>query len=168
MPKEDQIARRFTTRKFLDRMLEPPGYVDEELPTRTRKLSWPQRRGVTQRATQGTASATASIEGSLRITGSHYDFNEGSYSFRVTRLSVGVAGTNAFHGTTYDWYLRHSREGTIDRIPFGAQDRVFSVGGPKTPIYAVGPGTLIWGWRFPQAGTHVTLAQSMEGIFGVG
>lgn len=166
MGDEQRVQKLVTTRMYLDKQREPWEYVEEELPTTTVKLGWPQRRGAKQRATQGTSSATAYLVGSFRVTGSHYQDRPGTYSLRITRLSIGVQGTATFHGTTYEWYIRHSRVGTIDQIPFGEQGRVFEVGHPRQPIYAFGPGTVLWGWLSPQAGTHVSLSQSLEGVVG--
>jgi len=163
MGKGDQKVERVSqTRRHLDKQKDPWEYVDEELPTTTIKLKGAAGR-VSTRAPLGTAA-----EGSYRITGSHYDFSPGTYSLRVTRLSVGVMGSTNFQGTLFQWHLRHSRQGTIDVLTFGAQGRVFERGDRMRPIYSAGPGTLFWGWDTfkGELGTQVTLTQSMEAIPG--
>lgn len=166
MGERDQEVQRVShTSKFLDKQRDPWEYMDEELPTTTLKLKGALRR-VATRAPLGTVA-----EGSYRVTGSHYDFAPGTYSLRITRVHVAAIGTTdgGFQGTVFQWHLRHSRQGTIDVLALSAGHRdVFLQGGPRTPIYSIGPGTLFWGWDTfkGELGTQVTLIQSMEAIPG--
>lgn len=156
---EPEVSRSFSTRRYLDRRRNPPEYVDDELPTKTVHIF--------KRNLQGTAidSNVGETEmGSIEFSGSHYDFAPGSYALRIIRQSIGVGSFNpgAGAGLLY-WTLWHSREGTIDCIPFTAAGRLNQVGGPERPIYAFGPGTI--SVRFnPKAGT-VRIFSSLEGIF---
>lgn len=159
---DDQGVQKVSfTRRFLDKQLNPWDYVDDELPT-TIVLRGAAGR-VATRAPRGTAA-----EGSYHITGSNYDFNPGTYSLRITRLSLSVQGTNHFQGTVFQWHIRHSRKGTIDVQAFGEQGRILAVGHRRAPIYMAGPGTLFWGWDTfkGEFGTQVTVSQSMEAIPG--
>lgn len=170
---ENKVQRLSTTKKFFDKQRNPWGYVDEQLPTTTVKLHGPARRD-SARAPRGT-----NAEGSYRITGSYQPDSEGTYSLRMTRLSVSAVGSpQASRGTVFQWHLRHSRQGTLmvhvlqpgaaqsGALP--AADRVNLLGGPLNPIVSVGPGTLLWGWDTfkGELGTRVTLTQSMEAIPG--
>ena len=188
MPPRGFSSRRFYHPQTLQ-------YVDEELPTRTIKLSWPERRGPSVRAAHGTAQESppgtsrvnreSYLQGSYRISGQHHDLAPGTYSLRITRLSLGVHGggsagvdTNGyFQGHGYRWGLWHSRDGTLDVIGFARPGHMHQVGGPMEPIYAVGPGTLQWAFLNESTesgsslvkglGSRVDLIQSMEGVLGV-
>jgi len=172
MSEDQKVQRVSVTNRYYDRRRDPPAYVDVELPTTTLKLKGALKR-VSTRAPIGTVA-----EGSYRITGSHYDFAQGTYSLRITRLSLSAVGSpSSSRGTVYQWHLRHSREGTIDvqvlqvggaRVGLSYNDRVDLRGGPGNPVYSVGPGTLLWGWDTfkGELGTRVTLTQSMEAIPG--
>ena len=74
-------------RRRLDRSLDPPQYVDEEIPTVTRVFRDPANRGRV-RAPRGT------LTGSLRLTGSFRELTPGSYSLRITRLSIFTGSRN--------------------------------------------------------------------------
>lgn len=176
MPQE----RTYSTPRFYDPRTQE--YKDAEIPTVTRTFSWPQRRGVRVRAARGTISATGGyLEGSHRLTGSHYDLAPGSYSMRVFRLSIGVAAGghgvvtdenvgsdgNFRGGTSYLWHIRHSRDGTKDIINFPRPGHLHQVARPYEPIYSFGPGTVIWGWLGDHAGNPGTRAwflQSFEAV----
>ena len=173
MAEQDQkVQRVITTRRYLDKRRDPWEYVDDELPTTTINLRGALKR-VSVRAPRGTVA-----EGSYRITGTHYDFGPGTYSLRITRLSLSAVGSPpASAGTVYQWHLRHSRQGTIDvhvlqQRPAGAggagNDRVVLMGDARRPVYVLGPGTAFWGWDTfkGELGTRVTLTQSMEAIAG--
>jgi len=156
---EPEVEREFTTRRRLDKRRDPWEYVDEELPTKTVHIF--------KRTLQGTSidSNVGETEmGSIEFSGSHYDFGPGSYALRIIRQSIGVGSFNPGAGAgLIDWVLHHSREGTIDAIPFTSAGRLNQVGGPERPIYALGPGTI--SVRFnPRAGT-VRIFSSLEGIF---
>ena len=159
---EQKVEKQVTVRSYLDKRRDPPEYIDEELPTTTILLKGPAGR-VTTRTPRGT-----NAEGSYRITGSHYDTGKGTYSLRITRVNVSAVGTTNFQGTVHQWHIRHSRRGTIDVLTFGEQGRVILTGGPRSPVYAVGPGTLFWGWDTfkGEMGTQVALTQVMEAIPG--
>lgn len=156
---EPEVERGFVTRRRLDKSQDPWGYRDEELPTKTVHIF--------KRTLQGTAidsDVGETVMGSIEFSGSHYDFDPGSYSLRIIRQSIGVGSFNpgAGKGLLY-WALHHSREGTIDAIPFTTAGRVNQVGGPQRPIYALGPGTITVRFN-PKAGT-VRICSSLEGIF---
>lgn len=148
---ERLVQRQVSTRRFLDRQRNPPEYVDEELPTTTVQLGGASNVG-RARAPRGTAV------GSLRLTGSYQPLAPGTYSLRVTRLSV-FAGSREV-----TWYLRHSRTGTADIIYFPAPGQETRLGGPKNPVYAFGPGTLTYG--FLEAGSAYWMGAHMEGVAG--
>lgn len=163
-------SRVFPTRRFLDRAKSPPEYVDEVLPTITLKLQGPERRA-SARMPSGT------IAGSFRITGTNYDLVPGTYSFRATRVSVGIAGdsgagtskfTYPWKGTVYNFHIRHSREGTIMTEAFNEPGQRVRQGDGLHPVFSVGPGTLIWQWvkRLPGIGTRVDINQTIEGLLG--
>lgn len=169
---ENDVQKVEFTRKYLDPQRDPPEYVDEKLPTDTVKLMGPERR-VRERAPHGT------IPGSTRLTGSFYEAGgPGTYSLRVTRLHLEVraaldSGTapDFGPGTTYFWYLRHSRTGTADVLAFDQSGRYVQHAEPLKPLYAFGPGTLEWGFLgdiHGQVGTQVTFVQTMEGLLGWG
>ena len=169
--REQEVQRTSTTHRRLDKRRDPWEYVDDELPTTTIHLKGPARRVVT-RTPRGT-----NAEGSYRVTGSHYDFNPGTYSLRITRLSLSAVGSPpSASGSVYQWHLRHSRTGTIDVVVLpapkpGVANEAAVVdrrGGPQNPVYVVGPGTLSWGWDAVRGwmGTQVSLSQSMEAIPG--
>lgn len=149
-----QDARVIQSTRFLDRQRNPPDFVDEELPTTTVVLRGPIRRGL-MRAPRGT------IPGSYRITGSYYPFSRGTYSLRVTRLSVfsGSRGNS--------WFVRHSRTGTADVINFPSPGQETRLGGPNEPIYAFGPGTVIYGFLGNAAGSigsAYSMGMHLEGL----
>lgn len=148
--------RGFITRRMLDPYANPPQYTDEELPVRSVKLQGPERR-TSVRGPHGTGV------GSLRITGSFHELAKGTNSLRITRLSLFSGSRNN------SWFLRHSREGTIDNVGFESPGQHTVVGGPMNPVYALGPGTITWGWSGDEAGamgSAFTMTQSMEGFLG--
>ena len=168
MPDEQ---RQFITRRFLDERLNPPAYTDEVLPTKSKRIF--------SRSKQGTIIDSASgpiIMGSVHFSGNHYDFAPGSYSFRVTRR-VAACGSAALNHEIW-WSLRHSREGTIDMLPFkqsmvpgvggtvstvAQSPRVLeAIGGPLNPVYAFGPGTL-WAYMRSLKGT-ARVSSLLEGL----
>ena len=151
-----QEHREFTTRRMLDPYGNPPRYVDEELPVVSVKLQGIERK-TSERGPHGTAV------GSLRLSGSFYETAKGTNSLRITRLSLFSGSRN------HSWFIRHSREGTVDEIGFESPGQHFAVGDPMAPIYAFGPGTITWGWRGDEAGamgSAFTMTQSMEGYLG--
>lgn len=163
---DPEVSRNFTTRRFLDRRQDPPSYVDDELPTKTVKIFSRNKEGTIF------AGTTSLINmGSIHFSGSHYDFGPGTFSLRIIRRSVYV-GSAGPALVDLEWRLRHSREGTIDVIPFylgtpaskrtpAARERV-AQGGPMNPIYSFGPGTL-WTYFKSRAGT-VRVYSSLEGV----
>ena len=164
---EQKVERVSFTRRYLDRMRNPPEYVDEELPTKTVKIFSRNKQGTILSSASGLTNM-----GSIHFSGSHYDFGPGSYSLRVTRRSVHI-GSAVTYNTEVEWMLRHSREGTVDMIPFfiGTQlnyrrtgeKRTEARGGLMNPIYSFGPGTL-WSYFKPRRGT-VRVYSSLEGAF---
>ena len=161
----------FITRKFLDKSQDPWKLVEEELPTKSKRIF--------SRSKQGTIIDSASgpiIMGSVHFSGNHYDFAPGSYSFRVTRR-VAACGSAALNHEIW-WSLRHSREGTIDMLPFkqsmvpgvggtastvAQSPRVLeAIGGPLNPVYAFGPGTL-WAYMRSFKGT-ARVSSLLEGL----
>ena len=164
---EPEVSRQFISRKLLDKSRDPWEYVDQELPTKTKKIFSRTKLGTIIDSASGAVNM-----GSVQFSGSHHDFAPGSYSFRVTRQSVYV-GSMAPDAQLI-WKLRHSREGTVDSIPFGRSGTMQAkylrygpstplVKAPLEPIYAVGPGTL---WTYFQSlkGT-ARVFSSLEGIF---
>ena len=149
MPGEQSVDRTSTTKRFLDKRRNPWEYVDEELPTTTIKRGLPEKVG-RARAPHGTAI------GSYRITGSHYDFSPGTYSLRVTRLSVACGSREAC------WAIRHSRTGTADIIYFPAAGQETRLGNPLAPVYAFGPGTVMW--QFLDVGSAYWMSSHIEGV----
>lgn len=152
--------RSFVTPTYLDP--QTGRYVDLELPTITVKLQGVNRRAIT-RAPRG------SVEGSYRIAGTHYPLAPGTFSLRITRVSVGVVGTASFRGSAYSFHIRHSRDGTLFTSLFGAPDQRHITGNQLEPIIAVGPGTLLWGWTGLNPagmGTHISFTQTIEGVLG--
>lgn len=146
-----EVKRVSVTRRYLDRQLDPPEYVDEELPTTTVKLRLPGRKG-RERAPHGTAI------GSIRLTGSYHETDRGTYSLRVTRVSVASGSRET------GFAVRHSRTGTLDIIYFPAAGQETRLGGPKEPVYSVGPGTLFY--HFLEAGSAYWLSAHLEGVVG--
>lgn len=167
MQADQKVQRVNFTRRFLDRMRNPPEYVDEELPTKTVKIFSRNKQGTILDSNSGLTNM-----GSIHFSGSHYDFAPGSSSLRVIRRSVHI-GSRVSYGANYEWKLRHSREGTVDMIPFYLGTRVQSsrntlarseaLGGPMNPIYAFGPGT-VWTYFNPRQGS-ARVYSSLEGIF---
>ena len=159
MAKEQAVDKVVTTRRFLDKRRNPWEYVDEELPTTTRKIFSRGKQGTIIDSNSGITNM-----GSIEFSGSHYDFGPGSYSMRVIRRSVHIGSAQA--QLNYEWKIRHSREGTVDMIPFykGTLDRSHELlGGPMRPIYSFGPGT-IWTYFHPRKGT-ARVYSSLEVIF---
>lgn len=146
---EKLIQRVNVTRRFLDRQRNPPEYVDEVLPTETVQLRGPLKRGVV-RAPAGT------IAGSYRITGTYQANAPGTFSLRVTRLSVFTGSREA------RWYIRHSRTGTADVVYFPTPGQETRLGAPREPVYAFGPGTVIYG--FMEAGSAYWHGQFLEAL----
>lgn len=147
---------RITARR-VDPVLDPPSPVDEELPTVSVVLNGPFGRTVS-RPPYGT------IEGSYRITGSFQPIGApGTYGYRATRISVHIGtdikGDNI--GSQFGWHLRHSRKGTLYATGL-RHGEVDLQGGPLTPITAMGPGTLLYGFH-GQTGTQYDMYQVVEG-----
>lgn len=173
MEKGQKVDRLSFTRRFLDRMKNPPEYVDEELPTKTVKIFSRNKSPGTLLDPAVYTDGTPVIVGSIQFTGSHYDFAPGSYSLRVFRRSVYVGSHATYKTTRAEWKLRHSREGTIDTIPFFIGTRVTEqshkvidaslLGAPMRPIYSLGPGT-IWTYFHKIQGT-LRVYSNLEGVF---
>lgn len=164
MPGRDQkVDKVIHTRRFLDRMRNPPEYMDEELPTKTVKIFSRNKQGTKIDAC--TIGGSIAIMGSKYFSGSHYDFGPGSFSLRITRRSVYVGSRSSYSKAAAEWRLRHSREGTVDMIPFrtGSLMQAELLGGPMNPIYSFGPGTL-WTYFKPDKGT-LRVYSSLEGVF---
>jgi len=167
---EQKVERISFTRRFLDRMKNPPEYVDEELPTKTVKIF---KRGFANGTTIDGLSGTQSV-GSIKFSGSHYDFGPGSYSLRITRREAFVGSVMSGRNLEAEWSIWHSREGTIDVIPFfiGSQRynrraenwKAVALGGPMNPVYAFGPGTLNTFFSATRGSARVY--SSLEGIIG--
>lgn len=151
MPEQQHLVRR-----FLDKSRDPPEFVDEELPTITVKLQGPERR-VRERAPHGT------VAGSYRVTGSFYEAAIGTYSLRVTRVSIFSGSRNSA------WHIRHSRDGTVDLIDFESPGQHMALGKPDAPVYSFGPGTVSWGFVGDSGGamgSAYNVSQAMEGLLG--
>ena len=163
-----KVEKESTTKRRLDTRKNPWEYVDDELPTRTKKIFSRNKQGTLLDSNSG-----LTIMGSVHFSGSHYNFAPGTCSFRVTRRSVSI-GSSVNYNSEIEWKLRHSREGTVDVIPFfggtqyskyprsAANWKAEALGGPMNPIYAFGPGTL-WTYFNPRRGT-VRVYSSLEGI----
>lgn len=153
---DSQIRRVIQTRRFLDRRHNPPEFVDEEVPTVSRNLLVLRRGRV--RSPRGT------ILGSVRLTGSIRPLSApGTFSLRVTRVSVFTGSRNMA------WFIRHSRDGTYDVIHFPSPGQETRLSGPMEPIYAFGPGTVVFGWLGDAAGaigSAYDLGQFLEGYVG--
>lgn len=160
------------TRRFYDRMRNPPGMVDEEVPTKTVHIFAREKYG--DDLDGGGVAAGAEFKfGSVHFTGSHYDLAPGSYSLRIIRRSVYIGSIMSDRNTQAQWGLWHSREGTIDAIPFflGIQAanrragdwKSEAFGGPLNPLYSVGPGTVV-SIITAKRGT-IQAFSSLEGIF---
>ena len=169
MSEADQKVERVSyTRRFLDKRRNPWEYVDEELPTTTVKIFAREKPGTAVHGQIGTVNM-----GSIHFSGSHYDFGLGSFSLRITRRSVYVGSVMPSRNTELEWSLRHSREGTVDVIPFFLGTQVPNLrsvplggevrGGPLNPVYSFGPGTL-WTYFRSKRGT-ARVYSSLEGIF---
>ena len=152
MPEE----RMFVSKRLFDPQANPPQFVDEELPTISVKL-----RGALRRAR--TRSPRGTIPGSIRLTGSFYQTARGSNSLRITRVSV-------FSGSSGNaWMIRHSRQGTVDVLDFDVPGQQIILGGPDRPVYALGPGTISWGFignASATIGSAYDMSQTMEGFLG--
>lgn len=169
MPAGDQKVDRVSfTRRFLDKRRNPWEYIDEELPTTTVKIFSRKKQGTILDSSSG-----LTIMGSIYFSGSHYEFDPGTYSLRVIRRSVYVGSIMPTRNTNHEWKLRHSREGTVDMIPFFIGTQVANSnrnrvepsearGGPMNPLYTFGPGT-IWAYWNPRSGT-ARVYSSLEGI----
>ena len=164
-----KVERVSFTRRFLDRSKNPPEYVDEELPTRTVKIfKRAYGRGTVIHGQIGTV-----MMGSIRFSGSHYDFSPGSSSLRIIRRSVYVGSVMPTRNTEVEWMLHHSREGTVDAIPFFLGTQVpnarrvplgaEALGGPMNPLYSFGPGTIRTYFQSRRGSARVY--SSLEGIF---
>lgn len=153
---DESVKRVIQSRKLLDKRRNPPAMVDEELPTLTKNLLVLKRGRV--RAPRGT------IVGSFYLTGSVRPLSApGSFSFRVTRLSLATGSRNM------EWAIRHSRNGTYDVISFPNPGQETRLGGPMNPIYAFGPGSVLWGWLGDAGagmGSAYWTSQHIEGIVG--
>jgi len=157
MAKDQQVDRASFTPRFLDRMRNPPEYVDQELPTKTFKLF--KRRFMGGTMIDSTHSAVNF--GSIEFSGSQHEFSPGSYSLRITRQHMGLGSVSS--GAQAYWHLFHSRLGTIDTIPFQAVARLNTVADPMAPVYSLGPGTITIYWRTRKG--SVRPFSSLEGIF---
>ena len=165
---QQKVDKVSLTRRFLDKRQNPWEYVDEELPTTTLKLFSRKKQGTVLDSSSGLTNM-----GSVEFSGSFYELNPGTYSYRVTRRSVHI-GSAVTYTAEIEWKLRHSREGTVDIIPFYlgtqqsnrragiAERRTEARGGPMEPIYSFGPGTL-WTYFNPRRGT-VRVYSSLEVI----
>ena len=159
MADENKVERANITRRFLDKATDPWSYVDQELPTVTKKIFIRTKMGTAIDNSLGDINV-----GSLHFSGSHYDFAPGSYSLRITRQDIGIGSPGGPGGQLW-WKLRHSRMGTIDAIPLtgNARDRLVRQGAPMEPLYSLGPGT-ITAYMRSLKGTH-RVSSSMEGVF---
>jgi len=163
-----KVERVSFTRRFLDRSKNPPEYVDEELPTRTVKIFSRNKQG-----TIFSGTPTLMNMGSIRFSGSHYDFSPGSSSLRIIRRSVYVGSVMPTRNTELEWMLHHSRKGTVDAIPFFLGTQVpntrrvplgaEALGGPMNPLYSFGPGTIRTYFQSRRGSARVY--SSLEGIF---
>ena len=173
---QQKVNRINTTRRFLDKRKNPWEYIDEVLPTQTKKIFSRQKQGTLWDPSVFTPG-TPMIMGSMQFSGSHYDTSPGTFSLRVFRRSVSI-GSHDYRNVEVEWALRHSREGTVDKIPIMVGTRVYNrynsqptrietLGGPMNPIYAFGPGTL-WAYFHHGRSTRGTMRvySSMEGIVG--
>lgn len=152
----NSIDRVVVSKRFRDPQIDPPMFQDEELPTLSKTLRGAQRKG-RERLPHGSAL------GSLRLTGSQREFSPGSYSLRVTRVSLSTGSRNMA------WFIRHNRVGTVDVVDFPAPGQHYVVGAPMEPIYAFGPGTVIYGWLGDPTGgfgSTAWVSQHMEGFIG--
>ena len=146
--------RIFTSRRRLDLGLDPPEFVDDILPTTSLTFRGPERRGV-ERAPHGTQ------RGSYRVTGTFYENAPGTYSLRITRLSVFSGSREAL------WSLEHSRQGTIDIIHWESPGQEYRQGDPLRPLYSLGPGTISWGFIGDisgRIGSGYNMGQFMSGV----
>jgi len=153
-----KVERVSFTRRFLDRAKNPPEYVDEELPTKTVQIFAREKQGTYIIAGDGALNM-----GSIRFSGSHYDFAPGSYALRVLRRSVSYGSMST--GGQLNWCLRHSRLGTVEKLTFHNADKspLVDHGGPMNPLYSFGPGT-VTAYMQSVVGSH-RIASSLEGIF---
>jgi len=169
MAADDQDVQRVSyTRRFLDESRNPPEYVDEKLPTKSVKIF---KRGFANGTVIDGLSGTLSV-GSIGFSGSHYDFAPGTFSLRIIRRSVYVGSVIYGRNLDAEWAIHHSREGTVDVIPFfiGSQSpnrrsgewRAEALGGPMSPIYTFGPGTI--NTFFSSRRGSARVYSSLEGI----
>ena len=171
---QQKVDRLSTTRRLLDRRANPPVYLDEELPTQTKKIFSRQKQGTLWDPSVFTPG-TPMVMGSMQFSGSFYETSRGTYSLRITRRSIGI-GSHDYRNVEVEWALRHSREGTVEKIPLMVGTRVYNrynsqptrmetLGGPMNPIYSFGPGTL-WSYFHHGRSTRGTLRvySSLEGI----
>lgn len=167
---EQKVERISFTRRFLDRSKNPPEYVDEELPTKTVRIF---KRGFHTGTVIDGQLGEAEM-GSIEFSGSHYDFGPGSYSLRITRREVFIGSIMPGRNLEAEWSLWHSREGTVQKIPFFLGTQVANLravpigekayGGPLNPIYSFGPGTLKVIMEAQRGSARVY--SSLEGIIG--
>jgi len=166
---EPEVSRQFVTRKSLDKSRDPWEYVDEVLPTETVKVfKRAYGRGTVIHGQIGTV-----MMGSIQFSGSHYDFGPGSYSLRVIRRSVYVGSVMPTRNTELEWMIHHSQIGTLDAIPFFLGTQVPNTrmvplgmearGGPRNPIYSLGPGIITTYFQSRRGSARVY--SSLEGIF---
>ena len=165
---EPKVNRISSTRRFLDKSRNPWEYVDEELPTVPTRIFSRNKQGTILSSEDG-----LTIMGSKYFSGSHYDFGPGSFALRITRRSVYIGSVMPTRNTEIEWKLRHSRDGTVDMIPFFLGSRLANIrrgawsaearGAPMSPIYSFGPGT-IWTYFQPRRGT-ARVYSSLEGVF---
>lgn len=156
MPDKPSTSLVVQTEHFYDKRAQQ--FREAELPTKTVHIF--------ARTKQGTAIDQPAGEvnmGSLAFSGSHYDFNPGSFSLRIIRRSVGY-GSMASNGQL-EWCLHHSRLGTVEKLTFRSHTNSPRVdhGDPMAPLYSFGPGTVTVRMRSLK-GTH-RISSSMEGIF---
>lgn len=149
--------RTIVTRRFFDRRLNPPGYVEEELPTKTKQVFIRTKMGTCIDNSLGDINV-----GSIAFSGSHYDFGPGTYSMRITRHGVGIGSPGGLGGQLW-WKLHHSRLGTVDAIAFAsARGQLVRDRAPLEPLYSFGPGTVTSYLRSLKGTWRV--ASSMEAI----
>ena len=167
MPEEQ---RQFVTRRFLDERLNPPQFVDEVLPTTTKRIF---KRGF-NKGTLIDGQLGAAEMGSIQFSGSHYSFGPGSFSLRITRREIYIGSVMPTRNLEAEWSIHHSREGTVQKIPFFLGTQVpnnravplgnVALGGPMNPVYSFGPGTIRTYFQSHRGSARVY--SSLEGIFG--
>jgi len=166
----EEDRRTIVTRRFYDERLNPPAYVEERLPTKTVHIF---KRGF-NKGTLIDGGLGAVEMGSIRFSGSHYDFGPGTYSLRVIRREIYIGSVMVGRNLEAEWSIHHSREGTIQKIPFFLGTQVpnlrpvpvgdKTLGGPMNPIYSFGPGTITTHFNSVRGSARVY--SSLEGIVG--